>query len=175
MDQIVGVSEMKVSSRSGDVLVTYSLGSCVGVAAYDPVARVGGMIHCMLPLSRMNRQMAERTPAMFVDTGTRALFEAVCSRGAGKGRIIVKVAGASQTMDDTEIFKIGERNYAVLRKMLWQNNILIDAEDVGGPDSRAMYLEIGTGRVTIRSRGNTTELSRRHVGGVSYGIQHSCC
>ena len=164
MDQTVGKSEMKVSGHSGDVLVTYFLGSCVGVAAYDPVARVGGMIHCMLPLSRMNRQMAQRNPAMFVDTGTHALFEALFSRGAEKGRMIVKIAGASQMIDDGEIFKIGERNYAVLRKILWQNNILVDAEDVGGAAPRTMYLEIGTGRVTIRSRGNITELSRRHVG-----------
>ncbi len=158
MNNAVGISELKVSNQVGEILVTYSLGSCLGVTVYDPVARIGGMIHCMLPLSKIDLQKAQRSPAMFVDTGVPALFEAAYRLGAEKKRMIVKVAGASQILDDKGTFKIGERNYTLLRKMLWQNNVLIAAEDVGGSASRTMYLEIDTGSVTIKSRGIKTEL-----------------
>lgn len=158
MNYAVGISEMKVSDQSDDILVTYSLGSCIGVTIYDPIVRVGGMIHCMLPLSKLDMQKAQRSPAMFVDTGVPALFEAAYHLGAQKERIIVKVAGGSSILDEKRMFRIGERNYAVLRKILWKNNILIAAEDVGGTNSRTVYLEIGTGRVLVKSRGKKTEL-----------------
>ena len=95
---------------------------------------------------------------MFVDTGVPMLFEAAYRMGAAKSRIILKVAGASCILDEKGTFKIGERNYAVLRKMLWKNNVLIAAEDVGGAIPRTMSLEVATGSVTIKSRGNITEL-----------------
>ena len=149
---------MKITDQKDDVLVTYSLGSCVGVTIYDPQVRVGGMIHCMLPLSNIDLQKAQRTPAMFVDTGIPALFEAAYRLGARNERIILKVAGASRILDEKGTFRIGDRNYATLRKILWKNNILIAAQDVGGNISRTMYLEIGTGRVIIKSRGESIEL-----------------
>lgn len=158
MNHIVGISELKVTNQESDVLVTYSLGSCLGLTIYDPVARVGGMIHCMLPLSKIDPKKAQRSPAMFVDTGVPMLFETAYSLGAQKGRIILKAAGASRILDEKGTFKIGDRNYATLRKILWKNNVLITAEDIGGSISRTVYLEIGTGRVTIKSRGKTTEL-----------------
>ncbi len=158
MKNIVGISEMKVADQEDDVLVTYSLGSCLGVTIYDPQIRVGGMIHCMLPLSKIDLQKAQRSPAMFVDTGIPALFEAAYRLGARKDRIVLKVAGASRILDEKGTFKIGDRNYATLRKILWRNNVLITAENIGGNIPRTMYLEIRTGRVTIKSRGENTEL-----------------
>lgn len=158
MNHIIGVSEMRVSNRTDDVLVTYSLGSCVGVAIYDPVVRVGGMIHCMLPLSKLDPQKARSFPCMFVDTGVPLLFNEAYKFGAQKSRIVVKVAGCSQVLGDQGLFNIGERNYIVLRKILWKNNVLIASEDIGGTDSRTMYLEIGTGRVIVKSLGRIVEL-----------------
>ncbi|MFC1715144.1 chemotaxis protein CheD [Candidatus Poribacteria bacterium] len=149
---------MRITNQASDILITYSLGSCVGVTIYDPMACVGGMIHCMLPLSKIDPEKAKKSPAMFVDTGVPMLFEAAYRMGAAKSRIILKVAGASCILDEKGTFKIGERNYAVLRKMLWKNNVLIAAEDVGGALPRTMDLEIATGRVTIKSRGNIMEL-----------------
>ena len=158
MKHTIGISEMKVTNQDSDILITYSLGSCVGVTIYDPVARVGGMIHCMLPFSKIDPKKAERTPAMFVDTGVPMLFEEAYRMGAAKSRIILKVAGASCILDEKGTFRIGERNYAVLRKILWKNNVLIAADDVGGAVPRTMQLEVATGRVTIKSRNNVTEL-----------------
>ena len=158
MKYIVGISEMKISNRQDDVLVTYSLGSCIGVTIYDPVVHLGGLIHCMLPLSRIDPQKAAESPAMFIDTGIPALFREAYNLGAKKERIIVKVAGAAQILDEKGMFKIGERNYAVLCRILRKNNISIDAEDVGGTISRTMSLEIGTGRVIVKSPNGKEEL-----------------
>ncbi|HOJ32246.1 MAG TPA: chemotaxis protein CheD [Candidatus Hydrogenedentes bacterium] len=158
MNHTVGISEMKVSNNPEDVLVTYSLGSCVGLTLYDPVIRVGGMIHCMLPLSRLDPAKAQMNPCMFTDTGIPTLIQAVLNMGANKKRLIAKVAGAASPLDDNGIFKIGERNYTVLRKVLWKNDILIAAEDVGGTVARTLFLYLDTGKTVIRSGGKDREI-----------------
>jgi len=154
----VGISEMLVRSGGEEVLVTYSLGSCVGLALYDPAIRAGGLIHCMLPLSKIDPAKAQAAPAMFVDTGVPALLQALFDLGAEKKRLVAKVAGASSLLDEKGLFKIGERNYTVLRKLLWKNDILIAAEEVGGTAARTMYLHMATGRTVIRSQGQEREL-----------------
>jgi chemotaxis protein CheD len=158
MNYTVGISEMRVSNQNDDVIVTYSLGSCLGVTIYDPVARIGGMIHCMLPMSKLDLQKARSFPCMFVDTGVPLLFNEAYVLGAKKERIIVKVAGCSQILDDKGLFNIGERNYMTLRKLLWKNGILINTEDIGGTESRTIYLELSTGRVIIKSRDKKVEI-----------------
>lgn len=158
MSIVVGISEFHVSDSPDDMLVTYSLGSCLGVTIYDPVARVGGMIHCMLPLSKVDPAKAKARPAMFVETGIPLLFEQAYQLGAAKRRLAVKVAGCAQFLDEKGIFCIGQRNHTVFRKILWKNNILVEAEDVGGSKSRTLRLEVGTGRVTVTSGGGEVEL-----------------
>ncbi len=154
----VGISDCKISSDPADVIVTYSLGSCIGLVLYDPEARVGGMVHCMLPLSKIDPNKARLKPAMFMDTGVPFLLEGLLRKGAQKKRLIAKAAGAARLLDDQNTFRIGERNHTVLRKLLWKNNILIAAEDVGGSIARTMYLHMGDGRVCIRSGGKEREL-----------------
>ena len=154
----IGISEMEVSNRPDDVLVTYSLGSCVGLSLYDPVAGVGGMVHCMLPLSRLDRDKAQAKPCMFTDTGVPALIRSMLELGASRQRLVAKVAGAAAPLDDNGVFNIGERNYVVLRKVLWKNDILIAAEDVGGTKARTMYLFMDSGKTRIKSQGQEVEL-----------------
>lgn len=158
MKRTVGISEMAVSQSPDEILVTYSLGSCVGVAVYDPAVRVGGLIHCMLPLSRLDPERAKRTPQMFTDTGVPTLLNAVLDLGASRKRLIVKVAGGAAPLSDNGVFKIGERNYTVLRKVLWKNDILIASEEVGGTVARTMTLFLDTGKTTIRSGGVERDL-----------------
>ncbi len=158
MTYTIGISEMKVSDRPEDVLVTYSLGSCVGLTLYDPVARIGGMIHCMLPLSKIDPAKAASNPCMFTDTGVPALMTALLQMGAQKQRLVARVAGAARLLDDQNTFKIGERNYIVLRKILWKNNVLIAAEDTGGNKARTLYLYLDTGRTMVKSQGQEVEL-----------------
>ena len=154
----IGISEMMVSNRPEDILITYSLGSCLGLTFYDPVVRVGGLIHCMLPLSKIDQKKAEATPAMFVDTGVPVLLQAVFDIGAQRSRLIANVAGCASLLDEKKLFKIGERNHTVLRKILWKNDILIANEDCGGTASRTLALYIANGRTTVKSSGQVIEL-----------------
>lgn len=158
MNLIIDISDMKVSNSTDDILVTYSLGSCIGVTLYDPVARVGGMAHCMLPLSKTDPEKAKIRPAMFTDTGVSALLQTALDMGAQKQRLIIKVAGAAQLMDENGTFRIGERNLVVLRKVLWKNNIIIAAEDVGGTIARTVFLYMDTGKTVVRSQRMEREL-----------------
>lgn len=157
-DLVVDIADMAVTTDPNIRLVTYSLGSCIGVAIWDPEARVGGMLHYMLPDSTLSPQKRSQNPAMFADTGIPALFRRAFELGAQKSRIVVKVAGGAQLLDDNGLFNIGKRNYVVLRKLLWKNGLLIAAEHVGGSCSRTLRLEVGTGRVTLRTGQQEIEL-----------------
>jgi len=144
---------MGISQDEDGSLITYSLGSCIGVVIYDPVARVGGLLHYMLPESNLDPQKALKKPYMFADTGIPLLFKESYRFGGVKNRLIVKVAGGAQILDDSGFFNIGKRNYMAMRKLLWKNNILIKAEDVGGQVSRTVRLEMSTGEVWIKYSG----------------------
>jgi len=159
LKHIVGVADMKISDRRGDILITYALGSCLGIAIYDPEACVGGLLHVMLPLSTIDPEKATRNPFMFVDTGVPKLFIECYKAGAKKERLQVKVAGgASSKTEGEDLFQIGRRNFIILRKLLWRNGVLLSSYDVGGTLSRTMSLEIGTGRVTVKADGITRVL-----------------
>ncbi len=155
---VVDIADYKVVQEPQAELITYSLGSCIGVAIWDPKTRVGGLLHYMLPDSTVSRGKAENNPAMFADTGIPLLFRSAYKLGAEKKRLVVKVAGGSTLLDDHGTFNIGKRNYAALRKLFWKNGVLIDAEHVGGQFSRTMTLHVGTGRCTVRIRGEEVEL-----------------
>jgi chemotaxis protein CheD len=145
---------MKVSNTPGDVIVTHALGSCLGIAVHDPVAVVGGLLHVMMPEGRMNAEKAAANPFMFVDTGVPALFRELYAVGGVKSRLIIKVAGGANVHKiHNDRFRIGKRNYVILKKLLWKNSVLIDAEDVGGSIPRTMYLQIGTGQTWLSSAG----------------------
>jgi chemotaxis protein CheD len=152
----VGVSDMKVSAKKGDVMITHALGSCLGVAVYDPVACVGGLLHVMLPLSTIDPEKADRNPFMFVDTGFPKLLIECFKKGAQKERLEIRVVGGVDSHDN--LFQIGKRNLIILRKLLWKNGLLVKSYDVGGSNSRTMSLEIGTGKVTIKSGGQMKNL-----------------
>lgn len=160
MKHIVGVADMKIASAAGDVLVTHALGSCLGVAVYDPAAGVGGLLHVMMPQASINEEKARSNPYMFVDSGVPAFFQQLYAAGAVKGRCVVVVAGGSNIHGGPEDrFAIGKRNHLMLRKLFWKNGILVKAEDVGGTEPRTMYLEIGTGRTWLSTAGQERQLS----------------
>ena len=148
---------MKVG-RDGDILVTHALGSCLGLVVYDPVAKVGGLLHAMLPLSRINPQKAQTNPFMFVDTGVPALFKALYALGGQKKQMVVKAAGCGNPLGNNEMFKIGERNYMVLKKLLWKNDVLLATEDVGGTGSRTIHFGLSGGQTIISGNGQKWEL-----------------
>ncbi len=158
MLKIVGISDMFISDDPMETVVTYSLGSCVGLSIYDPVVKVGGIIHCMLPLSKIDKEKAKIKPYMFTDTGVTYFLQELFNRGVTKKNMIVKVAGCSSLLDAKGTFKIGERNYTVARKVLWKNQILIATEHVKGNLSRTLSLYMETGVTTIKSSGKEFEI-----------------
>jgi chemotaxis protein CheD len=154
----VGISEMQVSARPDDFLVSYALGSCIAVIAHDPVLKVGGLIHFMLPVSSASPEKAKENPMMFADTGVPLLFHELYDKGCQKKDLVVKVAGGGKLYDDHGTFNIGQRNYTMVRKMFWQRGVVIRAEDVGGSVPRTVRLSIGTGAVQISSQGKEKSL-----------------
>jgi len=153
MDIVVGVGDMKISNDPEDVLVTYSLSSCIGLAIYDPVAKVGGLLHYMLPESSLDGNKARKNPYMFGDTGIPLLFKETYKLGAKKNRLKVIVVGGAQILDQKGFFNIGKRNHTLLRKMFWKNNVMIDYEEVGGTVNRTIRLEIESGEAWLKVSG----------------------
>lgn len=141
-----------------NILITHALGSCLGLMIYDPATKVGGLLHAMLPLSKINPEKAQINPFMFVDLGVPRLFQAAYELGAEKARLVVKAAGCGSPMGAVDTFKIGPRNYAMLKKLLWKNNILIESDAVGGPAGRTVHFDLSTGRVIIKTAGKESDL-----------------
>lgn len=158
--QDIGIGAMLVSNNPDDYLVTYGLGSCLGVSIYDPVAKVGGLLHLMLPMSKMQQNDSKKSPLRYVETGVPLLFKACYALGAEKSRIIVKVAGGAsvQMVDEESVLRIGKRNIVALKRVLMTNRVLINASDVGGSKSRRMSIRIDTGRVEITAQGRQYDL-----------------
>ncbi len=160
MLQVVGIADMKLSANPEDVLITYALGSCLGITVYDPFAGIGGMVHVMLPLSTMDSKKADSSPSMFVDTAVPQLFTEMYKLGAQKSKIVVAAAGGAffHSTGGDDYFQIGKRNFVMLRKLLWKNGLLLKSHDVGGSISRTMSLYISNGEVTVKSSGVETTL-----------------
>lgn len=158
MTIIVNISDARATSDSGDTLVTYSLGSCIGVTLWDPLRRIGGMLHHQLPAASLDPAKAKAQPHMFADSGLESLLNQMLALGAEKKRLKVKIAGGAQMLNDAGLFNIGRRNHAAIRKALWQHGLFVDAEDVGGAAPRNLYLQVGDGTVTSKSGANTKVL-----------------
>jgi chemotaxis protein CheD len=156
-DLVVGISDLKVSNNPADSMITYALGSCIAVAVYDPVVKVGGLLHFMLPDSTLDAGKAKDTPAMFADTGIPLLFKSCYKLGADKKRMVVKVAGGASILDESNFFRIGQKNIMAMRKLFWNNNVLIDAEDTGKNINRTVRINLGTGKVYIKRAGGQLE------------------
>ena len=155
---VVGLAELAVSNNPSAVLTTYSLGSCLGVAMYDPVVKVGGLLHAMLPDSTIDPAKAAAQPGMFLDTGLPALLREACGMRADKRRLRIYVVGGAQIMDDKNVFNIGGRNRAALAEFLRRENLHADGQHVGGHVNRTVYFSIQTGRVTLKVSGLQNEI-----------------
>ncbi len=159
MKVIVGMADLKVSDESSVQLVTYALGSCLGITVYDPEVKVAGMLHVMMPESAVDEDKARARPDMFMDTGVPRLFKECYALGAAKKRMIVLVAGGASTRTTADDhFQIGKRNFTALRKILWRNGVLLKRYDVGGCLSRTMILDVATGEVKLKTNGTTKTL-----------------
>lgn len=148
------MGELKVSDNRREELITYALGSCLGVTVYDPVASVGGLLHVMLPLSKADPEKALSRPAMFIDTGFDRLLQEMHSLGADPDHFVITVAGGASMRKNgrEDHFKIGKRNWITFRKLMWKNNFLIAHHEVGGSISRSISLRLADGLVKINKK-----------------------
>lgn len=154
---VVNISDMKFSKNPEDILVTYSLGSCLGVTAYDPQAGIGGLIHCLLPRASAAREKQRQNPYMFVNTGVTMMVRKLVKEGASVKRLIFKAAGGANMRHDN-LFNTGERNFEALLRLMERNKIDLAAANVGGTIPRTVFLHLDSGKTIVRSLGKESEL-----------------
>ncbi len=152
MNIIVDVADMKISSKPQDTIITYSLGSCIGVVIYDKQVKVGGILHYLLPESFASAGKSVTEPLKFADTAIPFFFKTAYQFGAKKNRMKIIVAGGSNILDQAGFFNIGKRNYLTLKKIFFKNNVIVDHEDVGGSAYKTIQLDINNGDTTISSK-----------------------
>jgi chemotaxis protein CheD len=145
----VGIGEFAISQSPKDCLITYALGPCLGVVAYDADRTIAGLVHCQLPLSLDDPEQAKIRPARYVDSGVSLLLDQMLKCGASLNSIAICVAGGAQVSAGEGIYKIAQRNHTVFRKLMWKNSLVVGAEEVGGDRPRTMSIEVGTGNVYL--------------------------
>jgi chemotaxis protein CheD len=153
----VGIAQIYISDDQNDTIVASNLGSCLGIAIYDSEQKKGGIIHCLLPLSTSDPEKAKNNPYQYVDTGFTQFINTFLSNGSDKKKLKIAVAGGANINDEANFFEIGKRNITVLKKLLWKNNLVLSAEDVGGNFSRTLTLYVNSGRMTLKSNGQITD------------------
>ena len=151
----VGISDLKVA-KGDDVLVTYALGSCVGICLLDPITKVGGLSHIMLPNSSLAPETQNQMK--FADTAVLMLVEQMVAAGAQKFRLKAKIAGGAQmfsSISDSSLSNIGPRNVEAVKTILQKLRIPIIAEDTGKNYGRTVYFcpQDGIMRVTSVNKG----------------------
>lgn len=149
----VGMADLKVC-KYPDALTTLGLGSCVGVALYDPVTKVSGLLHCMLPDSTAIRNNSNL--AKFADTGIDELIKEMITQGANKSRLVAKLAGGAQMFAlqaTNDSLRVGERNSEAARKKLKEHNIRVISEDCGLSYGRTVEFYSETGDYVIKAVG----------------------
>ena len=143
---------MKFARGEGEI-ITYALGSCIGITFYDPFLKLGGLLHVMLPMrTDPNDQKVDK----YADTGLREMIRKLSAFGMVKSRTIVKIAGGAKMFEirgNSDFGNIGQRNAAMVKKVLMEERMRISAEDTGGSSARTMVINVATGDVIIRSAG----------------------
>ena len=151
---VVGIGDFAVSDNPADTVVTHALGSCIAVCLFDPLAKVAGLLHILLPESRINPVRAKEQPATFADTGIPMLFNAAFRLGAQKKRCVVHLIGGAEvttSLANSATFDIGRRNILAARNSLWRNGVLIKGESVGGSLVRTVHIDVAHGAIQVTS------------------------
>ncbi len=148
--QIVQIGDHRVSASPDDVLVTYALGSCIAVVIHDKAAQVGGLLHILLPDSRLDLAKAKANPLTFADTAIPILFQNAYNLGASKSRLRVCLIGGAQLNASSSYFNVGAENIRATRSILQRANVAIHSEAVGGTTARTVRLHVGTGRIALQ-------------------------
>ena len=158
----IGLGEMRVTDDANLVLVCYGIGSCIAFTAYDPVSRIAGMAHFVLPEHAQGNAHTSANPVRFVDAGIHHMLEQLAAAGASKTRTVFKMAGGARMVATPGLaskLNIGERNVESAKATTAAAGIRVRGEDVGGTRGRTVRMFAATGRVLIAT-----------VGGASYEL-----
>lgn len=147
----VGIADMKMAQYKGE-LITYALGSCIGICLYDPLLKLSAMVHIMLPL---NMEAGRKNPFKYADTGIKETLAQMTAKGGNKSRITAKIAGGAKMFEikGGNLGNIGQRNIDSVRLVLKREGIRLTGEDVGGTNARTLIMDVATGQGSIRSYG----------------------
>ena len=153
----VGMADLK-TGRNSDVITTLGLGSCIGIALYDPTTKIGGLAHVMLPDSTAIKNNSNI--AKFADTGIAELLSQMIKMGAKRTCIVAKIAGGAKMFEMSglsAIGNVGERNAEASRETLKNLGIRLIAEDTGLNYGRTVELYCDTGKFLIKSVGKAVK------------------
>ncbi|MCI8861367.1 MAG: chemotaxis protein CheD [Lachnospiraceae bacterium] len=149
---VVGIGDMKLGRQEGTI-ITYALGSCIGIALYDPMIKLGALVHIMLP-ERVN---SDANIFKYADTGVRETLRKLYAYGAVKHRMTAKIAGGAKMFDmkgkSSAMGNIGERNAQMVKRVLMQEGIRIVKEDTGANYARTMSIDLASGMVLVKTFG----------------------
>lgn len=151
----IGIGDLMVTNKPGEIIKTMALGSCVGVVIVSAVPKVVGMIHIALPESSIDGKKAKTLPGYFADTGIKEMLRLFQKYGVNgkKNNLTIKIVGGANFMDKKDFFNIGKRNILSVKKNLWRFGLAPRSEDVGGTISRTIWVETSSGKLFISSPG----------------------
>lgn len=153
----VGIADMKMTRQEG-ILITYALGSCIGVSFYDPMIKLGALLHIMLPEKSGAK---DGNVFKFADTGIRETLRKLTAFGGSKSRMVCKIAGGAKMFEmkgSGGLGNIGERNAQNVKRILMAEGLRVTSEDVGANYARTMLLDVTTGNVYVRSAGKPEKM-----------------
>ena len=147
----IGIADMKMA-QGQDTLITYALGSCIGICLYDPLLKLGALIHIMLPL---NMEAGRKNTMKYADTGIRETIKMMEAKGASRARMTAKIAGGAKMFEVSagSIGNIGQRNIESVHMILKREGINLLKEDVGGTIARTLLFDVATGTACVRCHG----------------------
>ena len=146
----VGMADLR-ATRSPGVIKTSGLGSCIGLSLHDPLKKIAGLAHLMLPSSEIAREQKFNV-AKYADTAIPALIQSMCELGANVHHMQAKMAGGAQMFAAvSETMRIGPRNAEMCRELLAAYSIPLVAEDTGGQYGRSVEIDSESGIMKIRS------------------------
>ena len=154
----VGMADLNLC-RDPDIITTLGLGSCIGIALYDPSTKIGGLAHIMLPDSTKMRNNSNI--AKFADTGIEELLNRMIKAGAVKSRLVAKITGGAKMFEVSglsDIGNVGQRNAEASRAKLKQLGIRLIAEDTGLNYGRTVELHCDNGDYYIKSVGKPLKI-----------------
>ena len=147
----IGIADMKMAQNSG-MLITYALGSCIGICLYDQKIKLGALIHIMLPL---NMEPGRKNTFKYADTGIRETLRLMEAKGASRARITAKIAGGAKMFEikGGSLSNIGQRNIESVHNTLRREGVKLLQEDVGGTVARTLLFDVNNGLCCIRCYG----------------------